>query len=133
MIKYQDHLVGVEVGQLDGFFVGWPNPPNKLVFYKILDQAYKVIIAKDGNKVVGFTYAISDGILSAYIPLLEVLPEYKLRGIGKELITRLHEKLKDLYMVDVLCDEDVQPFYTKVGMSKGHGAFFRNYDKQSGS
>ena len=133
MIKYQDHLIGVEVGQLGGFFAGWPNPPNKLVFYKLLDNAYRVVIARDGDKVVGFTYAISDEVLSAYIPLLEVLPEYKSKGIGKELIIRLQDQLKDLYMVDVLCDEDVQPFYTKLGMTKAHGAFVRNYGKQSGS
>ncbi len=29
------------------------------------------------NKVVGFITAISDGVISAYIPLLEVLPKYQ--------------------------------------------------------
>ena len=34
----------------------------------------------DAGRVVGFVTAISDGVLSAYIPLLEVLPEYQGAG-----------------------------------------------------
>ena len=133
MITYKDNLIGVEVGQLSGFFVGWPKAPNKLIFYKILDQSYKIVIARDGDKVVGFINAISDGILSASIPLLEVLPEYQGKGIGQELVKRMNEKLSHLYMIDVPCDKEVQPFYTKLGLKEAHGVCHRNYDKQSGS
>ena len=58
------------------------------------------------TSVVGFVTAVSDGVLSAYIPLLEVLPEYQDRGIGSELMRRILEQLDDLYMVDVLCDAE---------------------------
>ena len=37
------------------------------------------------NQIVGFITAISDGVLSAYIPFLEVFPAYKSKGNGKEL------------------------------------------------
>ena len=70
-----------------GFFDGWPNPPSRANFYRILQNSTYVWLAvdKDSNKVVGFINAISDKVLTAYIPLLEVIPEYQKQGIGSEL------------------------------------------------
>ena len=60
--------------------------------------------------------AISDGILYAFIPLLEVLPSHRGRGIGSELVTRLLDELNDFYAVDLMCDPELQPFYARFGM-----------------
>jgi ribosomal protein S18 acetylase RimI-like enzyme len=81
--------------------------------------------------VVGFINAISDGVMAAYIPLLEVLPEYQNKGIGKELVSRMIKSLKHLYMVDVLCDEEIQTYYAKFGMINSTGSILRNYDRQN--
>ncbi|MFS1516539.1 GNAT family N-acetyltransferase [Bacillus sp. SCS-151] len=119
---------------LEGFFVDWPNPPSPETHLRLLINSYKVIIAIDetNNQVVGFITAISDGVLSAYIPLLEVLPAYKNKGVGKELVTRMLQELNDMYMIDVMCDEDLQPYYEKFGMTRSTGMIIRNYNKQSG-
>jgi ribosomal protein S18 acetylase RimI-like enzyme len=76
---------------------------------KILQGSYKVVLAidEDSGKVVGFINAIGDGVLSAYIPLLEVLPEYQNRGIGGQPIKIMLEELRDCYMIDLLCDESL--------------------------
>ena len=66
--------------------------------------------------MVGFVTAISDGVLSAYVPLLEVLPDYQGRGIGSELICRMLARLNDLYMVDLVCDAELVPFYERLGL-----------------
>lgn len=84
------------------------------------------------NQVVGFITAISDGILSAYIPLLEVLPAYKNKGIGKELVQRMFDELREVYMIDLCCDEDLIPYYEKFGMMPATGMIKRNYAMQSG-
>ncbi len=117
---------------LDGFFVGWPNSPSSEVLKKLLRGSYKVVLAYEDEKLVGFINSISDGVLSAYIPLLEVLPEYQGKGFGKELVNRLKSELSDLYMVDLLCDENLIPYYEGLGMMKAQGARIRNYDRQSG-
>jgi predicted N-acetyltransferase YhbS len=75
----------------------------------------------------------SDGVSCAYIPHLEVQPEHQGRGIGSELLRRMLEKLRGLYMIDLLCDPDVQPFYARLGMRPATGMLIRNYDRQSGS
>ena len=60
--------------------------------------------------------AVGDGVFASYIPLLEVLPEYQGRGIGSELVGRLLRRLADRYMVDLVCDEKLSPFYERFGM-----------------
>lgn len=76
---------------------------------------------------------LSDGVLSAYIPLLEVLPEYQAQSIGKKLISKMKEELSHLYMIDLLCDEELLPYYEKQGMTKATGALIRNYKNQNGT
>jgi len=134
MITYQDTLSGISAEMLKGFFVGWPKHPSPERHFELLRQSAYVMLAKDDEtgRVIGFITAITDHVLSAYIPLLEVLPEYQGKGIGKELTTRMLKKLDQFYMVDLICDPDVQPFYEKVGMSRYTCMKVRNFDRQDG-
>jgi len=134
MITYQDHLEGISPEMLNGFFEGWKNFPSQKKHYELLKNSSYIIIAIDNEKrrVAGFINAVSDGVLSAYIPLLEVIPEYRDRGIGSELMKRMLDKLKSFYMIDIVCDESLQSFYEKCGMKKHTAMILRNYDKQSG-
>jgi GNAT superfamily N-acetyltransferase len=72
-------------------------------------------------------------VLSAYIPLLEVLPAHRGKGVGTDLLRRLLLILDGLYMVDVMCDADVRPFYERVGFVAANGPIMRNYDWRSRS
>ncbi|MDQ0272327.1 GNAT family N-acetyltransferase [Cytobacillus purgationiresistens] len=133
-MKYMHSTEGLTEQMLNGFFVDWPNPPNCATHLKLLKRSYKAIVAvnEEEDQVVGFITAISDGILSAYIPLLEVLPEYKQQGIGKELLHRMMKELDGIYMIDLMCDAELQSFYEKVGMAKSNGMILRNRENQSG-
>jgi len=134
MIEYRENLEGVEPSMLTGFFDGWPNPPSPETHLRILQGSYAFCFALDpaANRVVGFISAHSDGVLSAYIPLLEVLPEFRGRGIGSELVKRLLVRLSDFYMVDLTCDAELQPFYEKLGMKPMSCTVRRNFDMQKG-
>jgi ribosomal protein S18 acetylase RimI-like enzyme len=116
MIEYTDSLDGVETAHLDGFFVGWPSPPSNETFLALLRGSAHVVLARSRDDVVGFVTAVSDGVLSAYIPLLEVRPDHHGRGIGTELMRRMLAKLDSLYMVDLCCDADLEPFYRRLGL-----------------
>lgn len=52
---------------LGGFFVGRPTPPSKEVFKKLLKNSYKVVLAHDKGRLIGFINSVSNGALSAYI------------------------------------------------------------------
>lgn len=134
MIKYVDSLKNVQAENLNGFFVGWPNPPSSKTHLELLKNSdfFWLAIDDTNNNVVGFITAISDNVLSAYIPLLEVIPDYKGKGIGSELVKLMLKSLSHLYMIDLLCDEDVTIFYKKFHMFKSQGMIIRNYDKQNG-
>lgn len=116
----------------DGFFEGWPNPPSKERHRELLKKSYLSLVALNGNTIVGFLYVISDGVLSCYIPLLEVLPPYRNKGIGKALMGAALEELKDFYMVDLSCDDNLKPFYKSLGLKETTAMMHRNYDKQNG-
>lgn len=129
-IDYRTSVSGLRWDQLDGFFVGWPTRPTAATLLSHLERSYRCAIAVDlsGDRVVGFATAISDGLLAAYIPLVEVLPGWHERGIGTELMSVLLEQLEHLYMVDLACEEDVRPFYEKVGLTPARAMIRRNYE-----
>lgn len=137
MIRYTDSLDSIGADQLDGgFFVGWPNPPSPATHLRMLRGSTHVWLALDDDTpdaVIGFVSAISDGVLAAYIPLLEVLPGYQRRGIGSELMRRMLQTLTGIYMVDLLCDAELQPYYERLGMHRAPGMLVRNFAAQSGA
>jgi len=133
MIEYHDDCVDVGPEDLEGFFVGWPTPPSPEAHLEILKRSSEIVLAVDGDsgQVVGFVTAVTDGVICAYIPLLEVLPSFQKRGIGRELMRQLLDKFKHLYMIDLTCDVERQSFYRRLGMRESTGMMIRNFDRQS--
>ena len=129
-ITYTDKTEYLSANQLEGFFVGWPEHPDQEAHLEILRGSYATWLAFDQDRCVGFINALSDGVFYAYIPLLEVLPEYQGHGIGTELVRRMLETLESMYAIDVVCDESVAPFYKAIGFSRCAGMVKRNYANQ---
>ena len=126
-IRYTDSLAGIEPRNLQGFFVDWPHPPSAERHLRLLAGSDAIALAIDTatGQVVGFVTALTDGELSGFIPLLEVLPAYQGDGIGKALITRMLERLGPLPNVDLLCDPDMVSYYEQFGMMAGAGMSLR--------
>jgi GNAT superfamily N-acetyltransferase len=127
MIEYTNSLDGIESRQLEGFFVGWPHPPSPETHLLLLRGSDYVVlaIAVETGQVVGFVNALTDGVVSGFIPLLEVLPDFQGQGIGQELMIRMLARLGHLPNVDLLCDPDVAPFYERFGMKPVGGMVLR--------
>src|SRR3712207_4928397 len=104
MISYTDSLAEIEARQLEGFFVGWAHPLSSEAHLRVLHGSDAVVLAVEAasGRVVGFITALTDGELSAFIPLLEVLPEYQAQGIGTELMRRMLARLSALPNVDLM-------------------------------
>ena len=131
-IKYTTSIVGVTHEDLSGFFVGWPNPPSVETLREILMGSDHFVIAMDGQRVVGFATAVSDGVLTGFIPLLEVIAEYHGKGIGKELVRLIVSELGELYAIDLICDDELKPFYGDLGFVPMTAMVRRNYTAQCG-
>lgn len=132
MVRFTDSLEGIKEEDLAGFFQGWPNPPSPAVHLSILKGSSHVELAVlEVGKVVGFITVISDGVSCAYIPHLEVLPEFQCKGIGTQLVSRALSYYKNTYMIDLMCDEEIRPFYERMGFRAGRGMVIRNYERQA--
>ncbi len=132
MITYSHTTDGLAPGQLAGFFTHWMYPPTPETTLRIFQGSSAVVLAFDTDldRVVGYITAISDGVSCAYIPHLEVLDSQRGRGIGSELVRRMLESLQHLYMIDLMCDPDLQPFYARLGLRSSTGMIIRNFDRQ---
>ncbi len=118
MITYTTAVDNLMPDQLGGFFVGWPTPPSRNQFAAVLRSSYRAVVAIDSTvgRVVGFITAISDGMLTAFVPWLEVLPDYQGQGIGTQLLRRMLTELDHLYSIDLICDRGLRKFYERHGM-----------------
>lgn len=129
MIEYTDTVDKITPDSLDGFFQGWKRRHSPAEHLEILKGSTHIILAVDTDKdrVVGFITALTDGIQSAFIPLLEVLPEYQKQGIGSAFVSRMLEKLRGIPAIDLSCDPEMQKFYKKFGMIPSTGMLIRDY------
>jgi ribosomal protein S18 acetylase RimI-like enzyme len=129
-ISYTNRIESISATQLKGFFVGWSDHPDPEAHLEILRGSYRAWLALEKDKCVGFINALSDGVFYAYIPLLEVLPNYQSKGIGKKLVKLMLETLQDMYAIDIVCDDSVASFYDKLGLSRCVGMIKRNHENQ---
>ena len=127
MIVYAASLDGIETRHLQGFFVGWRYPLSSETHLRVLAGSDHVVLALDSatGQVVGYITALTDGVQSAFIPLLEVLPAYQRQGVGQSLMQQMLARLEPIPNVDLLCDPDVVPFYERFGMQAGVGMALR--------
>jgi GNAT superfamily N-acetyltransferase len=132
MIIYTESTKTVTAEQLTGFFSHWLRQPAPEALLRILKGSDYVVIAVDSEdgEVAGYITAISDGVSCAYIPHLEVRESRRGEGIGSELVRRMVAQLQHLYMVDLICDPDLRPFYERLGFRPIQGMAIRNYDRQ---
>lgn len=128
MITYRTGVGSVAPNQVSGFFVGWPVAPSVEKLIEVMDSSYRRVWALEGERVVGYINAISDGVLTAFIPWLEVHPDYQGQGVGTELVNRLVAQLEGMYSIDLACDEDLIGYYERLGFFSFTAMGKRNRD-----
>jgi GNAT superfamily N-acetyltransferase len=134
MIDYTDDMTSIEEKMLSGFFVGWPRRPSPAQHLAVLRGSYRAVVAIDSaaGHVAGFVNMISDGVLTAFIPWLEVLPPYQSQGVGTELMRRIVSGTEHLYSVDLVCDPDLVAYYERLGWTGGASAMIRHHEVLDG-
>jgi ribosomal protein S18 acetylase RimI-like enzyme len=120
MIVYRTDHSAIDLLQLGTLFItagwGWrAEDPVKLG--ALLEGSRYVASAHDDERdhqLVGFARAISDGVTNAYVSTVAVLPEYRGKRIGAELVKRLLEG-RDTIRFVLHAAPGVQDFYRKLG------------------
>ena len=83
-----------------------------------------IVAAKDGDITVGMARLISDGGYVVFIIDVLVLPEYQNKGIGKTMLNKIMDyirnQLKDGYciQVDLMAAKGRESFYEQFGFTK---------------
>jgi GNAT superfamily N-acetyltransferase len=129
MIEYIDGAGDLTADRLrGGFFEGWPKAPSPEALLDHLRRSEAVVVALDPSTgdAVGFISAIGDGGFVAFVPLLEVLPDWRHRGVGSELVRRMLLRLGDRYSIDLVCDDALVPFYERLGGARLAAVGWRN-------
>ena len=131
-LHYVTCLDEITDSMLKGFFLSWQSPPPPQRILRMLRGSDHVVLAlsADRSQIVGLINAITDGCNFAFIPLLEVLPEFRSQGIGRQLVRRMvFDQLRDYPCIDLTCDAELQPFYEKCGMQNSCGMIVRDYSR----
>jgi len=82
--------------------------------------AFAVVIDKKTNQAIGMGRILSDGTSDAYIQDLVILPDYRTKGIGKELINKLVEYChsKGIKWIALIAEPDQDHFYLRTGFKQ---------------
>ena len=84
----------------------------------LIDVAARVVGLYDGERQIGFCRATSDGVSIAYLADVYVLPGYRGRGLGEELVREMIERGPLDGVRWMLHTEDAHPLYRKLGFEE---------------
>ena len=85
---------------------------------RLVREASRVVGLYDGDRLIGFARTVSDGQSFAYLADVYVLPEYRGRGLGVELVREAVENSPFADRRWLLHTEDAHELYEKLGFGK---------------
>jgi GNAT superfamily N-acetyltransferase len=85
---------------------------------RLIREASRVVGVYDGDRQIGFCRAFTDGLALVYLADVYVLPEYRGRGLGEELVREMVENGPFAHLKWILHTEDMHPLYRKFGFTE---------------
>jgi ribosomal protein S18 acetylase RimI-like enzyme len=96
----------------------WAEGRPREVVEGLVRDAQRVVGLYDGERQVGFARAFTDGVSLVYLADVYVLPEYRGRGLGVELVREMVENGPYADLRWVLHTRDAQTLYEKFRFGK---------------
>ena len=94
--------------------VAWGHGRDDEGILSAIDEAVAVG-AWDGDRLVGFTRALSDGRYRAYVEDVMIDPDYRGRKIGERMVAALVDQLAEIEIVSLFCEPERVAFYGRNG------------------
>jgi GNAT superfamily N-acetyltransferase len=88
------------------------------VVERLVREAQRVVGVYDGDRQVGFARAFTDGVSLVYLADVYLLPEYRGRGLGLQLIRAMVERGPYAELRWILHTRDAHGLYRKVGFGE---------------
>lgn len=95
--------------------VNWPWVSRQPALLAKVLATGPAVGAWDGERLIGFARAVTDGYFRAYIEDVVVHPTYQRQGIGRQLLSHLLGELPQIDVVSLFCQTDLAPFYEQFG------------------
>ena len=89
----------------------------------MIKNADILITAKKDDKIIGVARAVTDFNYCCYLSDLAVDTAYQKMGIGKGLISKVEEQLKDTCKIILLSAPDASNYYPKIGFVQHNSAW----------
>ncbi len=90
---------------------------------RMLAGSNLIVTAREGEKLVGISRAITDGAWSCYLADLAVATSHQKAGVGRKLIELTKQAAGEESMVLLLSVPTAMEYYPKVGMERLDNAF----------
>jgi GNAT superfamily N-acetyltransferase len=88
------------------------------VVERLVREAQRVVGVYDGERQVGFARAFTDGVALVYLADVYVLPEYRGRGVGVQLVREMVENGPYAGLRWILHARDAHGLYRKAGFGE---------------
>jgi len=125
-IEYRDGHDAVDLEQLERLRVsaGWTDRGRDVLEQQVRGARW-VVTAWDGETLVGFARAISDGVTNGYVSTVVVDERYRGRGIGAEIVKRLVADRPGIRWV-LHARREVTGFYERLGFEPAPDMLWRD-------
>lgn len=97
-------------------------------FQKMMENASRTVVAFDGERVIGFARALCDDVSNGYIGTVAVAEDFRRKGVGRELVTRLMGDDKHITWV-LRAGRGSENFWKKMGFQVSEAAMERTRER----
>ncbi len=117
-IEVDDDPARVDVNAVHDFLADhayWARGRPRETVERLVREADRIVGLYDGERQIGFARAFTDGTAIAYLADVYVLPEYRGRGLGVELVREMVERGPYAHVKWILHTRDAHDLYRRLG------------------
>jgi GNAT superfamily N-acetyltransferase len=119
-LELDDDAARVDLDELHRFLsteAYWARGRPRETVERLVREAQRVVGLYDGERLVGFCRAVTDGVAFVYLADVYVLPEYRGRGLGLALVREMVEQGPYADRRWILHTQDAHRLYEKLGFA----------------